>query len=402
MTPPAPLRIGTRGSDLALTQTTTVAEALRAVTGRPVELVTIRTEGDRSRASLTALGGTGVFAAALRAAVLAGEVDLAVHSLKDLPSAPAAGLTIAALPPRADARDVLCAREGWTLATLPAGARVGTGSPRRAAQLRRARPDLVVVDIRGNVGTRLGRVRLGDLDGVVLAAAGLARLGLLDRVTDTLGPDVMLPAAGQGALAVECRTADAGGELGATLRRIDDPATRLAVAAERALLRTLEAGCTAPVAAHAAVRVTDGDPNAGGREAGGPGGDRRSEAVVELRAGVFDAAGTRALLRTATAAVPGPDDGGPPPAGDVTAAGAAVAAARDLGAVLARELLAAGAAALADLPAHDLPDPGGPDLSAPGRPDPSGSGGPDLPAPGEPRSGSSDGGGAAARPGVRP
>jgi hydroxymethylbilane synthase len=277
------LRIGTRASDLALTQTRTVAEALAAASGREVELVHIRTEGDRSTASLSTLGGTGVFAAALREALLAGECDVAVHSLKDLPTAPIAGLSIGAFPSRQDHRDVLCAREGWTLATLPAGARVGTGSPRRAAQLRLARPDIEVVDIRGNVGTRLGRVG-NDLDAVVLASAGLTRLGLLEHVTDTLDVDVMIPAPGQGALAVECRTEDLHGtELGEWMRRIDDVRTRLTVLAERAVLRTLEAGCTAPVAAHAELLPAEGS----------------TPVRLELRAGVFDPAGTRSLLGTA-------------------------------------------------------------------------------------------------------
>jgi len=277
----APLRIGTRGSDLALTQTRTVADALAAASGREVELVLIRTEGDRSTESLSTLGGTGVFAAALREALLAGECDVAVHSLKDLPTAPIPGLSLGAFPERADYRDALCARDGWTLATLPGGARVGTGSPRRAAQLRLARPDIDVVDIRGNVGTRLGRVG-DDLDAVVLAAAGLTRLGLLEHVTDILDTDVMLPAPGQGALAVECRTEDLRGELGGWMRKIDSIATRLTVLAERAVLRTLEAGCTAPVAAHAELLPADGD----------------TPARLELRAGVFDPAGTRSLVGT--------------------------------------------------------------------------------------------------------
>ncbi|MFC7403590.1 hydroxymethylbilane synthase [Georgenia alba] len=283
-TRPAPLRIGTRGSDLALTQTTTVAEAIGAASGRDVELVRIRTEGDRSSASLSTLGGAGVFAAALREALLAGECDVAVHSLKDLPTVPTPGLTVAALPHRADARDVLCARDGRTLADLPQGARVGTGSPRRAAQLRRHRPDLEVLDIRGNVETRLRRTE-EDLHAVVLARAGLTRLGLLGRVTETLGPDIMLPAPGQGALAVECRTEDLDGPLGESVRRIDHVPTRLAVLAERAVLRTLEAGCTAPVGAYATLH--DGEP-----------------ARLELRAGVFAPDGGEALVRTASTAVP--------------------------------------------------------------------------------------------------
>lgn len=314
-----PLRVGTRASELALTQTGMVAKELEAVSGRPVELVRIRTEGDTSRASLASLGGTGVFAASLREALLAGRCDIAVHSLKDLPTAPTPGLTVAAVPARADQRDVLCAREGWTLAELPAGARVGTGSPRRAAQLRLARADLEVVDLRGNVGTRLGRVG-DDLDAVVLARAGLERLGLLDRVTQTLDPTTMLSAPGQGALAVECRTADVdGGPLTETMRALDHLATRLAVTAERTLLGTLEAGCAAPVAAWGHVEHgSDGSP-----------------VRLELRAGAFAPDGARHLVRTGSADLAGAPD--------------PLAAARDLGVATARTMLADGAAAIAGL-----------------------------------------------------
>ncbi|KAE8763015.1 hydroxymethylbilane synthase [Georgenia thermotolerans] len=338
-----PLRVGTRGSELALTQTSAVADTLAVAAGREVELVRIRTEGDRSTASLASLGGTGVFAAALREALLAGACDVAVHSLKDLPTAPTPGLSIGALPVREDHRDVLCAREGWTLATLPAGARVGTGSPRRAAQLRLARPDIDVVDIRGNVGTRLARVE-ADLDAVVLARAGLARLGLLDKVTDTLDPDVMLSAPGQGALAVECRTPDLTGPLGEALRAIDDLPTRLAVVAERALLATLEAGCAAPVAAWAhVVPATDATP-----------------ARLELRGGAFDPAGTQGMVRTGGVELPGLGEGTEDP-GNALGQDVAVSLARELGEATAAELLDAGAAAIAglptpdDVPAPDLP-----------------------------------------------
>ena len=238
--------LGTRGSQLALTQSGHVADALRAL-GHVVEFRTITTSGDVMTGSLASQGGTGVFAGALRDAILRGEVDVAVHSFKDLPTAPAPGLTIAAIPPRADWHDVLCARDRLSLKRLPAGARVGTGSPRRSAQLRAIRPDLTVVDIRGNVGTRLARA-IGpdaDLDAVVLAAAGLERLGLADAVTDVL--DALLPAPAQGALAVECR-ADAT-ELIAALAELDDPDTRFAVTAERAVLAELGAGCAAPIGA---------------------------------------------------------------------------------------------------------------------------------------------------------
>ena len=178
------VRIGTRGSALALAQTQTIANALTAKTGAVVEIITVTTHGDRSTESLSTIGGTGVFASALREALLAGECDVVVHSLKDLPTDPEPGLVIAAIPKRADARDALCARDGLTLETLPEGARVGTGSPRRVAQLLARRPDLEVVDIRGNIDTRLGRTVGGDLDAVVLAAAGLERIGRSEAVTE--------------------------------------------------------------------------------------------------------------------------------------------------------------------------------------------------------------------------
>lgn len=270
------VRIGTRASKLALTQSQQAADQLAAVGGFPVELVRIKTEGDVRTGSLSQMGGTGVFVAALRDALLENACDVAVHSLKDLPTGAAPGLTIAATPKRVDVRDVLCARDGLKLADLPAGAKVGTGSPRRVAQLRAARPDLDVVDIRGNVDTRLGRVpglagntetalvpgKSGDLDAVVLAAAGLERIGRLDVVTEFFETDVMLPAPGQGSLAIECRTADAPGKSGSSgdgsqealaqaLAALNDEDTRLAVTAERAVLARLEAGCAAPVGAYA-------------------------------------------------------------------------------------------------------------------------------------------------------
>ncbi|WP_024286413.1 hydroxymethylbilane synthase [Cellulomonas sp. KRMCY2] len=255
----ATVRVGTRASALALAQTGLVAAEIARLADLPadgVELVTISTEGDRLTGPLAVIGGTGVFVTALREAVLDGRCDLAVHSYKDLPTVQAPGLVVAAVPDRADARDALCARDELTLAELPDGARVGTGSPRRAAQLLALRPDLVICDIRGNVDTRLGRVAgsaqgPGDLDAVVLAAAGLTRLDRLDAVTELL--DELCPAAGQGALAVECRagTADATATaLGRALAALDHLPSRLAVTAERALLAGLEAGCAAPVGAH--------------------------------------------------------------------------------------------------------------------------------------------------------
>ena len=251
------LRLGTRGSALALTQSGHVAAAVTAL-GREVELVPVMTTGDVWKAAITQLGGTGVFVTALRDALLAGTVDLAVHSFKDLPTAPAPGLVIAAVPPRQDPRDVLVARDGLTLGELPAGSRIGTGAPRRMAQLRALGLGHVVEPVRGNVDTRIGFVRDGTLDAVVLARAGLARLERLDEATEVLDPLQMLPAPAQGALAVECRADDL--ELVELLAQLDDPTTRTTVAAERALLGALEAGCSAPVAALAEVAEGDDGP----------------------------------------------------------------------------------------------------------------------------------------------
>jgi hydroxymethylbilane synthase len=246
------LRLGTRASALALTQAGQVADALRAL-GHEVELVSITTQGDTSTASIAQLGATGVFVNALRDALMAKDVDLAVHSYKDLPTAPADGLAIAAVPVRQDPRDALVARDGLTLGELPSGARVGTGSPRRAAQLRALGMGLDVVPVRGNVDTRLGLVTSGELDAVVLARAGLLRLGRADAVTETLDPLQVLPAPAQGALAVECRD----GDLVPVLAALDDLDSRTAVTAERALLAALEAGCSAPVGALA--EIAEGD-----------------------------------------------------------------------------------------------------------------------------------------------
>jgi hydroxymethylbilane synthase len=254
----ATLRPGTRASELARVQSQAVADAITAATGAPVELVPIVTEGDRSSAAIAQLGGTGVFVAALREALLAGEVDLAVHSYKDLPTAPEPGLTIAAVPRREDPRDALVARDGLTLGELPAGSRIGTGAPRRIAQLRALGLGLEVVPIRGNVDTRMGRVAPGDLDAVVLARAGLSRLGRLDAITETLDPLQVLPAPAQGALAVECRTSDA--RTRELLGRLEDGFARACVLAERSTLATLEAGCSAPVAAYAEVAEGDRGP----------------------------------------------------------------------------------------------------------------------------------------------
>ena len=246
------LRLGTRASALALAQSGHVADSLRAL-GHDVELVHITTRGDASAAAITQLGGTGVFVTALRDALLADQVDLAVHSYKDLPTAVADGLVIAAVPPRQDARDVLVARDGLTLGELPTGATVGTGSPRRTAQLRALGLGLSVVPVRGNVDTRIRKVATGELDAVVLARAGLARLDRLGEVTEVLDPLQVLPAPAQGALAVECRL----GPLVDDLAVLDHADSRTTVDAERALLAFLEAGCSAPVGALA--EVAEGD-----------------------------------------------------------------------------------------------------------------------------------------------
>ncbi|SCE91249.1 hydroxymethylbilane synthase [Micromonospora coriariae] len=281
----APLRLGTRGSALAMAQSGQVAEALTAATGRPVELVEVVTAGDRSSAPVHRLG-VGVFVSALRDALAARTIDFAVHSYKDLPTAAAGGLHIAAVPARQDPRDALIARDARTLTELPPGATVGTGALRRIAQLHALGLQLEVTPIRGNVDTRLARV-LGpeaDLDAVVLARAGLARLGRADVITETLDPMLMLPAPAQGALAVECRVDDQ--DLVELLAVLDHAPSHAAVTAERALLATLEAGCSAPVAAYA--ELAEGDA-----------GDE-----IYLRGAVISPDGTRdlRLSRTGTPA----------------------------------------------------------------------------------------------------
>jgi hydroxymethylbilane synthase len=254
MTATRTLRVGTRGSLLARTQTDAVVAAVAA----PVEIVPIITDGDRSTVALEQIGGTGVFVSALRSALLEGEIDVAVHSYKDLPTGDAEGIVIAAVPRREDPRDALVARDGLMLGQLPAGSRIGTGSPRRAAQLRALGLGFEIVPMRGNVDTRLRRVGEGAVDAVVLALAGLRRLGRDAEVTEILDPIQVLPAPGQGALAVECRVSDAGAL--AALRVIEDSDTRSAVTAERAVLAELEAGCTAPVAALAEIAEGDDGP----------------------------------------------------------------------------------------------------------------------------------------------
>ncbi|MCP9210198.1 hydroxymethylbilane synthase [Streptomyces cucumeris] len=314
----APLRLGTRRSKLAMAQSGLIADAVRKLTGRPVELVEITTYGDTSREQLAQIGGTGVFVSALREALLRGEIDFAVHSLKDLPTAEPEGLVLAAIPRREDPRDALIARDGLTFAELPAGARIGTGSPRRAAQLnawaRAFGLDIETVPIRGNVDTRIGYVRSGELDAVVLAAAGLIRMGRIGEATELLDADHILPAPGQGALAVECAASDA--DLAARLAELDDPHTRAAVTAERTLLAALEAGCSAPVGALADLL-----------------GDAQDVTEMRLR-GVVGTTDGSALVQLSTT--------GPVPASP----GEAVSQAQIMGRELATEMLAKGAAGL--------------------------------------------------------
>jgi hydroxymethylbilane synthase len=312
------LRLGTRGSALATAQSRLVADAVTRATGEPVELVEIVTPGDRSSVPVAQLG-VGVFVSALRESLLAKEIDFAVHSYKDLPTADADGLVIAAVPRREDPRDALVARNGRTLTDLPEGAVVGTGAPRRIAQLHAAGLPVRTVPVRGNVDTRLRRVAEGDLDAVILARAGLVRLGRADEITEIIDPMLMLPAPAQGALAIECR--DDHAELVEALAVLDHLPTRAAVLAERTLLAELEAGCSAPVAALA--EVADGDP-----------ADSPANLEIYLRGAVFSPDGrvTVRLSRTWDLNV------------DTTArAGAAVSGAGEVGRLLAADLLAAGA-----------------------------------------------------------
>ena len=263
------IRLGTRRSALAQAQSGHVAKALEAISGRRVELVPITSEGDTNRASLSEIGGQGVFATALRDALRRGECDILVHSLKDLPTQQPEGLVIAAIPARADARDVSITRDGTPLHELKGGSTIGTGSPRRIAQVHVRNPRLHTADLRGNVDSRLQRVANGELDAVILAAAGLSRLDgtavdgaapggavLGDLKAEPLGLTEWPTAPGQGALAVETTT-DAPADLLAALAALDDEATRIAVTAERAVLEGLDSGCQAPMAAHA--ELTGGD-----------------------------------------------------------------------------------------------------------------------------------------------
>lgn len=307
------IRVGTRASALAMAQTTQIAERIAKAAKADIELVPVTTEGDTSRASLASLGGTGVFAAALREALLRGEVDMVVHSLKDLPTADHPGLRIGAIPKRADARDALCARDGAVLADLPEGARVGTGSPRRVAQLAAARPDVVAVDIRGNVDTRLGKVASGELDAVLLAAAGLGRLGRSDAATELFSLAEWPTAPGQGALAIEVRRERGDRALERGLEAVDHATTRATVLAERLVLAGLEAGCAAPVGASAFI----------------------DDELLFLSASVYSTDGTRQLT-SSHAATP-----------DSRSAADLADAARDVADRVVAELLGNGAADLA-------------------------------------------------------
>ncbi|MBL1105422.1 hydroxymethylbilane synthase [Streptomyces sp. 5-8] len=326
------LRLGTRRSKLAMAQSGQVAEAVRQVTGKPVELVEITTYGDTSREHLAQIGGTGVFVTALRDALLRGEVDFAVHSLKDLPTTQPEELVLAAVPVREDPRDVIVARDALKLTDLPRGARIGTGSPRRMAQLNAYAQahalDMETVPIRGNVDTRIRYVRDGELDAVVLAAAGLNRIGRIDEVTDFLSVDTVLPAPGQGALAIECAADNA--DLIAALGELDDPFTRAAVTAERSLLAALEAGCSAPVGA-----LADLPPLSAPLERGDPHADEQIVKEMRLRGVVGTTDGTRMVQLSTTGPVPHTHE-----------------QAMALGRELATEMLAQGAAGLMGERAH--------------------------------------------------
>ncbi|MEJ5918998.1 hydroxymethylbilane synthase [Corynebacterium sp. H78] len=269
------LRIGTRGSELATTQAGHVRDAIIAL-GQPAELVIIQTEGDANRHDPVQKIGIGVFTQALRHALRENQCDVAVHSMKDLPTEPEADMVVAAIPEREDPREVLISRGNVSLMDLPEGAKVGTSAPRRVSQLRAMRPDLDIQPLRGNIDTRMGRVEK-DLDAVILARAGLSRTNRLDKATESLGVDVLMPAPSQGALAVECRSADT--EIVELLGKLDHAESRARAVAERAVLSELQAGCTAPVAAHAVI-AEDG--------------------TLELTAGVYAMDGSRKLIEKGT------------------------------------------------------------------------------------------------------
>ncbi|MFB8764604.1 hydroxymethylbilane synthase [Nocardiopsis alba] len=298
-------KLGTRRSTMATNQSRKVADTITERTGHAIELELITSFGDVTKAHLTQLGGTGVFVNALRDELVADTIDFAVHSLKDLPTTPADGLVLAAITERDDPRDALCARDGLKFMDLPAGSKIGTGSPRRVAQLAALRPDLVYVPIRGNAETRLGKVASGELDAVILAYAGLGRVGRREAVTDVFEPEQMLPAPGQGALAVECRTERADGDL-AYLSSVDHAPTRAEVVAERTILAELEAGCAAPVGAFAEY----------------------GEGRLRLRAAVVATDGSTSVRRERTVEMASPED---------------LETAIGLGRELARQMIAEGA-----------------------------------------------------------
>lgn len=245
------IRLGTRGSALARWQSDHIADRLRSLhPGLAIEVTEISSTGDQiTDIPLSHVEGTGFFTSTIEQALQAGSIDIAVHSYKDLPVAPTPGLVVAAVPERAPAEDVLCGRDGLSLMQLPAGARIGTCSTRRTAQVLALRPDVECVPLRGNVPTRVARVTQGELDAVVLARAGLVRLGLSAHITEIFVVDQMLPAPAQGALAVQCRDED--GDMRALLAALEDAATRRVVEAERTLLHVLGGGCSVPVGAHA-------------------------------------------------------------------------------------------------------------------------------------------------------
>jgi hydroxymethylbilane synthase len=259
-----PVRVGTRGSPLALAQAGRIARQLHERCGQPAVLVTVATPGDESTAPIERLGTTGVFTTTLREALLRGDVDLVVHSCKDLPTAPMPGLQVAAYPAREDPRDALVWPGGTSLDALPDGARIGTGSPRRAALLRATDRHLQIVPMRGNVGTRLRKLADGEADALILATAGLSRLGLLNEATTPLEPSLLMPAPAQGVLAVECRADDL--VTAAQLRALDHAPTRAAAITERGFLAALDAGCSAPVGALAELAAEAGAEGAEGAE----------------------------------------------------------------------------------------------------------------------------------------
>lgn len=302
-----PLRIGTRGSALALWQARSIAKALHSLTGAEPELIIIKTTGDKfQQASFSQIGGKGVFIKELEDALLEDRVDLAVHSMKDVPTELPPGLTIAAIGKREDVRDALLSTNGAKLASLSQGARVGTSSLRRQSQLLYARRDLQMLELRGNVDTRIAKLKRGDYDAIVLAKAGLDRLGLSDNISEVLPHEVSLPAAGQGAIGIEARANDA--ETLRVLAKLEDADTRCAVTAERAALAGLGGGCQVPIGAwgriengklllDVAVLSPDGTQRLSERDSGSP---LEAEAIGNRVARRLRASGAAALLERET------------------------------------------------------------------------------------------------------